>query len=161
MLRLALTSLLLGLCCGLAGPLTAAESAQTTQGYFSRDGNGGTPSQTAGNNMYIKFYDDRWLGLMFVPYPYAVEVDSATIDRVFDRARAQVSSAALLKGTYGLLEQAATLQIEPYGHVGDRIIFECGSMSPCTIRLAPAYLELIKPGVINEHIIRYYHVAKP
>ena len=83
----------------------------------------------------------------------------AAIGRVFDAARAQASSSAYLRGSFGELEQDATLHIERYGYIEDRIIFECGSLSPCTIRLGDGYIELIKPGVINEHIVRYLHVA--
>jgi hypothetical protein len=127
--------------------------------YYSREGNGGSPAQAAGNNIYIRFFADRWLGMLFLPYPYAESVDNATIGRVFDAARAKTSSSAYLRGTFGELDEKATLHIERYGYIEDRVIFECGSLAPCTIRLGDGYLELIKPGVINEHIIRYQHVA--
>ena len=78
---------------------------------------------------------------------------------MFDAARAQATSSAYLRGTFGELQQKATLHIERYGYLEDRIIFECGSLAPCTIRLAEGYLELIKPGMINEHIVRYQHVV--
>ncbi|MBT8435003.1 MAG: hypothetical protein KJN95_10085, partial [Gammaproteobacteria bacterium] len=95
------------------------------------------------------------------PYPYAIEVDVPVITKVFKAARKQASSAAFLRGKYELLSEAATIQIERYGYLQDRIVFECGSLSPCTIKMGDGFLELIKPGVINEHIIRYSHVATP
>ena len=128
-------------------------------GFYSRDGNGGSPAQAAGNNIYIRFYEDRWLGMLFVPYPYAKSVAATAIPRVFDAARAKTSTSSYLRGTFGELDEAATLHIERYGYLEDRIVFECGSLAPCTIKLADGYLELIKPGVINEHIIRYQYVA--
>jgi hypothetical protein len=66
-----------------------------------------------------------------------------------------------MKGKFDLLSEAATIQIERYGYLEDRIVFECGSLAPCTIKMGDGFLELIKPGVINEHIIRYNHVATP
>jgi hypothetical protein len=130
-------------------------------GHYSRDGNNGSPSETAGNSIYIKFFEDRWVGMLFIPYPYAIDVEAPVVTQVFDAARKQTSTAALMKGKFGLLSEIATIQIERYGYLGDRIVFECGSMAPCTIRLGDGYLELIKPGVINEHIVRYNHVATP
>jgi len=130
-------------------------------GHYSRDGNNGSPSETAGNNIYIKFFEDRWVGVLFIPYPYATGVESPVVTQVFDAARKQTTNAALMKGKFELLSEAATIQIERYGYLGDRIVFECGSLAPCTIRMGDGFLELIKPGVINEHIIRYNHVATP
>ena len=130
-------------------------------GHYSRDGNNGSPSKTAGNNIYIKFFADRWVGMLFIPYPYATGVDAPVVTQVFDAARKRAGSAALMKGKFDLLSEAATIQIERYGYLEDRIVFECGSLAPCTIKLGDGFLELIKPGVINEHIIRYNHVATP
>jgi len=142
-----------------AGHLNAATPGESIDGYYAREGNNGSPAQAAGNNIYIRFFPGNWIGMMFLPYPYAKQVDSATIPRVFDAARAQATSSAYIRGTFGELQQKATLHIERYGYLEDRIIFECGSLAPCTIRMAEGYLELIKPGMINEHIVRYQHVV--
>jgi len=152
---------LLGLLLALLTPaaVTASGLGESLSGFYAREGNDGSPAQTAGNNIYIHFYPDRWLGMLFLPYPYASRVDAAAIARVFERGRAQTDSAAYLRGSFGELEQKATLHIERYGYIEDRIIYECGSLAPCTIRLGDGYLDLIKPGVINEHIIRYNQVA--
>lgn len=135
-----------------------ASVGENLQGYYARSGNDGSPSQTAGNNIYIKFYPDRWIGMLFVPAPYASELEASVIAGVFTNARKQVSGSAYVKGKFGLLDRSATIHIERYGYLQDRIIFECGGLSPCTIRLGEGFVELIKPGVINEHIIKYLHV---
>ena len=134
---------------------------ENLSGHYSRDGNNGSPSKTAGNNIYIKFFADRWVGVLFIPYPYASGVDAPVVTQVFEAARRQTTTSALMKGKFELLSEAATIQIERYGYLGDRIVFECGSLAPCTIKLGDGFLELIKPGVINEHIVRYNHVATP
>lgn len=146
-----------------ATELAAQQSGygEKLSGFYAREGNNGSPAKAAGNNIYIKFFEDRWVGMMFIPYPDLTEVETAVIDQVFAAARKQATSAAILRGKYGLLEKAATVTIERYGYYQDRIVFECGALSPCTIKLHGDYLDLIKPGVINEHIIKYDHVAIP
>ena len=150
---------LLLLLAGLTWLPNASSAAEQLTGYYAREGNNASPARAAGNNIYIRFYPERWLAMLFLPYPYAEQVDASVIPVVFDRARARVSSSAYLRGTFDQLSQPATLQIERYGYLQDRIIFECGALSPCSIRLGDGYLELIKPGVINEHIVRYQHVG--
>ena len=132
---------------------------ESLSGYYAREGNGGSPAQAAGNNIYIRFFPEQWVAMLFLPYPYAEQVDSATIVSVFDAARARTDSSSYLRGRFDLLEQKATLHIERYGYLEDRVLFECGSLAPCTIRMGEGYLELIKPGMINEHIIRYLHIT--
>ena len=128
-------------------------------GHFSMEGNNESPSQTINNNIYIKIFENQWIAMLFVPYPYATTVSSSAITRVFEQAKKQTSGSAYLRGTFGQLSEPATVQIEKFGYLEDRLVFECGSLAPCTIRLGEDYLELIKPGVINEHIIKYNHVT--
>ena len=145
------------------GESTPGESTpgESLSGYYAREGNNASPARAAGNNIYIRFFPEQWLAMMFLPYPYAEQVASATIHNVFDTARAQARGSAYLRGTFGELEEKATLHIERYGYLEDRVLFECGSLAPCTIRFGDGYIELIKPGMINEHIIRYNPVVIP
>ena len=151
-------------CTGFSATVSSAEqsgSNESLSGHYSRDGNNGSPSKTSGNNIYIKFFEDRWVGVLFIPYPYAIGVEAPVVTQVFEAARNQTTTSALMKGKFGLLSEAATIQMERYGYLGDRIVFECGSLAPCTIRMGDEFLELIKPGVINEHIVKYNHVVTP
>ncbi len=136
-----------------------SNAAESLSGYYSRDGNNGTPSRTTRNNIYIKFFEDRWIGMLYIPYPSATSVESSVIESVFNKAKTKTTGSAYLRGKFGHLEEPATVQFERYGYLEDRVVFECGSLSPCTIRFSEDYLELIKPGVITEHIIKYNHVA--
>ena len=43
-----------------------------------------------------------------------------------DAGGSQASSAALMKGKFNLLSEAGTIQIERYGYLEGRIVFECG-----------------------------------
>lgn len=137
----------------------AAGNTDIKAGHFSREGNSQSPSKTTGNNIYIKFFENQWIAVMHVPYPYATSVDAASITKAMEQAKKKTSTNSYLRGTFGHLEEAATIQIEQFGYIEDRIVFECGSLAPCTIKLGDGYLELIKPGVINEHIIKYNHVV--
>ncbi|MCP4491379.1 MAG: hypothetical protein GY820_29300 [Gammaproteobacteria bacterium] len=127
-------------------------------GHFSREGNNQSPSEASNNNIYLKIFENRWIGLLYIPYPYAKSVASNTITQVFEQAKKQTTTSAYLRGEFGHLDQLATVQIERFGYLEDRLVFECGSLSPCTIKLYDNYLELYKPGMINEHIIKYNHV---
>ena len=129
-------------------------------GHFSREGNNQSPSETTNNNIYIKIFENQWVGLLYVPFPYAKTVSPSAIGKVFETAKKKTSGSAYLRGKFGQLAENATIQIEKFGYLEDRLVFECGSLSPCTIKLHEDYLELIKPGVINEHIIKYNHIVE-
>jgi hypothetical protein len=127
-------------------------------GHFSRNGNNESPSHTINNSIYIKFFKGQWIATLYLPYPYAATVDPAIITKVLEEAKKQTIGSAYLRGKFGHLTEMATVHIEHFGYLEDRLIFECGSLAPCTIRLVDDFLELIKPGVITEHIIKYNHV---
>ena len=131
-------------------------------GYYAREGNNGTPSRTLHHNVYMKLYTgegQQWVALLHIPLPYASTVDEAVIPKIFEKIRKQLHSSSFVRDTFGYLDEKATVQYERFGYMQDKIIFECGSLSPCTIKPADGYLELIKPGMLNEHIIKYNHIV--
>jgi len=128
-------------------------------GHFSREGNNASPSRTTKNNIYIKLYKEQWIITLHIPYPSATTVTPAAIDKVFEQIKKQATTRSYMRGTFGQLTEKATAQVEKFGYVEDRIIYECGSLAPCSIKLYDDYLELIKPGVINEHIIKFNHIV--
>jgi len=137
-----------------------ADNKDMYTGHYAREGNNQSPAESINSNIYIKIYKNQWIGLLYVPYPYARTVSPSTIGKVFENAKKKAASSAYLRGTFDQLAENATIQIEKFGYLDDRLVFECGSLSPCTIRLRDDFLELIKPGVINEHIIKYNHVVE-
>ena len=145
----------------LPGTFYAATGAlgENLDGHYAPDIVGENPAQAGGNEIFVKFFPDRWLGLMFVPYPYAGYIDAGLVAKVFERARGQTEIAAFLKGSFGLLEEKATVQIERYGYYRDRIAFECNALAPCTIRIGNGFLEFSRPGVVAEHVVLYRHVG--
>jgi len=165
MKRLIFKSALLSILTAIAVIPATVLSEQTTEkmdvhaGHFSRDGNNASPSRTTTNNIYIKLFKDQWIVTLHVPYPSATTVTADAIDKVFEQIKKQTSTRAYVRGTFGQLTEKATAQVEKYGYVEDKIIYECGSLAPCSIKLHEDYLELIKPGVINEHIIKFNHIV--
>ena len=145
---------LVPLCAGATQPALGEQ----LEGYYARVGNDGSPAKTAGNNIYLKFYQDRWIGLLFVPYPYAIGMEPQRIQRAFQNARGRTENPAYLRDRFDEFDEPATAQIERYGYLDDRIAFECGALSACTVKLGDGYLELIKPGVINPNIVRYDYI---
>ena len=147
---------------GISFSLQATDNTSIFDGYYARVGNNGSPSRTLHHNVYMKLYADegqQWVALLHIPLPYASSVDEAVIPKIFKEIRKQINSSAFVRDTFGYLEEKATVQFERFGYMQDKIIFECGSLAPCTIKPADGYLELIKPGMINEHIIKYDHVV--
>jgi hypothetical protein len=144
---------------GVAFSQRAADSVDILRGHFSRQGNNDNPSKVTNNNIYIKFFSDRWIGTLYIPYQYAATLKPQVITSVLEQAKKQTKTSSYLRGKFGHLEEFATVHIEKFGYLEDRIVFECGSLAPCTVRLDEGFIELIKPGVINEHIIRYNHVV--
>lgn len=149
------------LCVLLPGVPQAATGAggEVLDGHYAREGNGGSPARVAGNNIYLKFFPDRWVGMLYIPYRDAADpVDADLVTRALENVRRQTGGAAYLRGRFELLPTDATAQIERYGYLEDLIVFECGALAPCTISLGDGYLDLIRPGVVTEHIVRYHHV---
>jgi hypothetical protein len=147
---------------GISYALNATDDTSIFDGYYAREGNNGNPSRTLHHNVYMKLYADggqQWVAMLHIPLPYASTVDEAVIPDIFKNIRKQINSSAFIRDTFGYLEEKATVQFERFGYMQDKIIFECGSLSPCTIKPADGYLELIKPGMINEHIIKYSHIV--
>ena len=142
-----------------ASSVERLDMLENPHGFYAREGNNTSSSGTAGNNIYIKFFQNQWIAMLYVPYPYASSVEPRAINAVFDEAKKQITSSSFIRGKFGHLDEKATLQFERYGYLDDQIVFECGALSPCTIKMSDGYLELIKPGVINEHIIKYNHFA--
>ncbi|MCK4704027.1 MAG: hypothetical protein KAT90_00985, partial [Gammaproteobacteria bacterium] len=141
----------------------ATDKTDIFEGYYARVGNNGSPSRTLHHNVYMKLYSDnegQWVAMLHIPLPYASTVDEAVIPNIFEKIRKKVNASAFLRDDFGYLKEKATVQFENFGYMQDMLIFECGSLSPCSIIPSDGYLELVKPGMINEHIIKYDHITE-
>lgn len=153
------------LLCSIAIP-GIAFSEQTTpgsdilSGYYSREGNNKHAAKTTNNNIYIKLYPEQWIAVLYIPYPYAANVKPGTINAVFKKVKHGSESGSFTRSTFDLLDEAATVHVEKYEAVKEQLQFKCGSVNPCAVRFYDTYLELVKSGIINEHIIKFDHVNK-
>lgn len=136
-----------------------ADKMDIYAGHFSMEGNKGSATRATNHNIYIKFFDGQWIATLYIPHPYADTLDPQTITDALEQAKKRTATSAYLKGKFGRLEESSIASVERFGYLEDRLVFECNSLAPCTIKLNDGFLEMIKPGVINEHIIKFDHVA--
>lgn len=137
-----------------------AEPLDILSGHFSREGNNQHAAETTRNNIYIKIYPEQWIALLYVPYPYAAKVSAAMIDQVFEKIERKSASGSFTRDKFGVLEEAATVHVEKYEMVEGQLQFQCGSLNPCAVRFYDSYLELVKSGIINEHLIKFDHITQ-
>ena len=143
-----------------------AISQQNTQpvdflsGYFSRESNNSDAAKNTNTNIYIKLYPEQWIAILYIPYPYASSVDTDTINSVFEKVERKSENGSFTRSKFDLLKEAATVHVEKYEIIKEQIQFKCGSINPCAIRFSDNYLELIKSGIINEHIVKFDHITK-
>lgn len=135
-------------------------NSDTFDGYFSRYGNDGTPGSTTGKSLYIKLYPDQWVVLLYIPFPYAKSVAPETVHQVFAEVRSLVNGSAFVKNKFGLLDEAATANVEPYLIQNGRALFACGSSGTCAANFIDGNIQIIKQGILGEHIIEYVHVRE-
>jgi len=129
-------------------------------GHFSRESNNQKAAETTNNNIYIKIYPEQWIALLYVPYPYASKVSPDMIDQAFKNVKRVSETGSFTRDTFGALEEPATVHVEKYEMVKGQLQFQCGSINPCAIRFYDDYIELIKSGIINEHIIKFDHITQ-
>ena len=132
----------------------------TFNGYFSRIGNDGTPASTTGKSLYIKYYPDEWVILLYIPFPYSKTVAEQTVHQAFAEVRATVKSNAFVKGKFGGLEEAAIADVEPYRMENGRALFACGNGGTCATEVVEGNIQIVKQGILGEHIIKYLHVKE-
>ena len=129
-------------------------------GHFSRESNNQPAAENTNNNIYIKMYPGEWIALLYVPYPYAPKVTADMVDEVFKNVNRESETGAFTRDTFGVLEEAATVHVEKYEMVKGQLQFQCGSLNPCAVRFYDDFIELVKSGIINEHIIKFNHIVK-
>lgn len=137
-----------------------AEEMDILSGHFSREANNTPTAEQTNNNIYIKLYPEQWVAILYVPYPYASSVTSDMIDGVFEKIDRNSETGAFTRSKFDILDQAATVHVEKYEMVEGQLQFQCGSLNPCAIRFYDNYIELVKSGIINEHLIKFDHVTE-
>ena len=129
-------------------------------GHFSRESNNQHAAENTNNNIYIKMYPDEWIALLYIPYPYAPKVTADMVDEVFKNVTHRSETGSFTRDTFGVLEESATIHIEKYEMIKGQLQFQCGSINPCAVRFYDDFIELVKSGIINEHLIKFDHIVK-
>ena len=139
----------------------AAEQVDIYSGYYSRDGNDDRPAKLAGNSIYIKFYQDKRVILLYVPYPYSLTVKPGTLHSTFKEAALQGTGKAYIRSKFSALAEPAVAHIESYEMLEqDFARFECDGTAPCRVNFHGDRMEMRKAGMLNDHIIQFYRVAE-
>ena len=144
-------------------PLTVNSSTRNDifSGYYSRAGNDDRAAKITGNSIYIKFYPDNWVIMLYVPYPYSLSLEPDVISRVFEEIKSRNDGKAYLKSRFDILDEKAIAHTETFTfEEKSKVRFECDSMAPCVVEFDENGLDMIKAGIINKHIIRFDRIGK-
>ena len=134
--------------------------SDTFNGYFSRLGNDGTPASTTGKSLYIKYYPDEWVILLYIPFPYSKTVAEQTVHQAFAEVREKYKSNSFVKGKFGGLAESTIADVEPYRMENGRALFACGSGGTCATEFVEGDIQIVKQGILGEHIIKYLHIRE-
>lgn len=141
---------------GQAGPLS--EEIDIHAGYYSREGNDSGPAKTTGHSIYIKFYLDGRVALLYLPFPYSTTVDAGVLNQVFDKIGTQITTKSYVRSTFDLLTENATAHVETFETRGRRAVFECDGTAPCVVEFTEDSMLMSKSGIIGDHIIKFNHI---
>jgi hypothetical protein len=127
-------------------------------GYYSREGNDGGPAATTGHSIYIKFYPDQRVALLYVPFPYSKTVGAAVLHDVFKNIGERITTKSYVRGKFDLLTEDAVAHMETYETKGSRAVFECDGNAPCVVDFSTDAMMMSKSGIIGQHMIKFDHV---
>ncbi len=145
------------LCCGWLTATNATEQPDIYSGYYSREGNDGIAAKVSGSSLYIKFYPDQWVVMLYVPYPYSLELKPDALKKVF--ASVERKSSAYIRNRFGVLKEEAIAHVERFGMTKENEArFECDGMAPCQVIFDGDTMDMVKAGIVSNHIIRFRRV---
>lgn len=125
------------------------------QRIFSREENVGKIAQMSGKSHYMKFYPPIRVIRLFIPYPYSTAVKAEAISSVFEEVSKKTVGDAFIRGKFGEMDENVIANIGTVKTGSDVILFDCESSSPCKIIFMDNSLQLIKKGILADHILDY------
>ncbi len=145
---------------GLAYAEQEKEDIVVYSGYFSRQENDGKMAEMSGKSHYVKFYPGDRVLRLYIPYPYSKQLSSEMINKVFAAASGSTAGSAYIRDTFGLLDKQVVAHLDDFRRVDGQIQFDCGSSNPCTIEFLDGFIQVIKKGIVKDHIIKYDYIAE-
>lgn len=124
-------------------------------GYYSREGNNGKMAQTTGNNQYIKFYPEKKIVRLYIPFPYSKSIKPETINAALNAAEKKSIGSAYIRGKFGVLGELSVAHLDFYHLVDNQVMYDCGKAKPCRVTFDSDSMTVIKPGLVLEHKIYY------
>ncbi len=143
---------------GLAFSGQKKEDVVVYEGYFSRQGNNGKMAEMSGFSHYVKFYPNNRVIRLYISYPYSKQVSAEMISKVFKKVSSQTAGSAYIRDTFGLLDKPIVAHLDVFRRIGGEIKFDCGASAPCTIEFLDGFIQVVKKGIVKDHIIKYEHV---
>ena len=134
---------------------SSARAQNIYSGYYSREGNNGKMAQTSGNNHYIKFYPEKRIIRLYIPFPYAKTVQPDTINIAFNAAAKKTTGSAYIRGKFGVMDELVVVHLDFFHWVDGQVMYDCGKPTPCKVTFDDSSMTVIKPGIVLEHKIRY------
>jgi len=134
------------------------EDVVVYSGYFSRQENDGKMAEMSGKSHYVKFYPGDRVVRLYIPYPYSKQLSTEMISKVFNAVSHKTTGSAYIRDTFGLLDTAVVAHLDDFRRIDGQIQFDCGSSNPCTIEFLDGLIQVVKKGIVKDHIIKYDYV---
>ena len=142
-----------------SGVLSAEQMTTDEQkiyaGYYSREGNDAKMAQTTGSNTYIKFYPEKRIVRLYIPYPYSKTVKPNEINAAFNNAAKKSTGSAYIRGKFSVMKEDVVAHLDFYHWVNKQVMYDCSKPKPCKITFSDNAMTVIKPGIVLEHKINY------
>ena len=139
---------------------TSMDEQKIYTGYYSREGNDAEMAQTIGNNTYIKFYPEKRIIRLYIPYPYSKTVKPSEINTAFNNAAKKSTGSAYIRDKFGVMKEEVVAHLDFYHWVDEQVMYDCSKPKPCKISFADNAMTVIKPGIVLEHKVNYQLVSE-
>ncbi len=137
--------------------ISAVAKKHLYAGYYSREGNNEKMAKVSGNNQYLRFYPEKRVIRLYIPYSKTASSD--TINRVFNQVKKETTGSAYIKGKFGVMDEPIIAYLDFFHWVNDQVMYDCGKPKPCRVTFNDHSMTVIKPGLVLEHKIHYSLVS--
>jgi hypothetical protein len=132
-----------------------ANTPKIDLGFYSREGNNEKMAKTSGNNQYIRFYPEKRIIRLYIPYPYSKTVKQETINAAFNAAAKVSTGSAYIRDKFGVMDVDIVAHLDFFHWVDGQVMYDCSKPKPCKVIFGDSAMTVIKPGIVLEHKIRY------